>query len=45
MKEDLIEFLNWIDYVMEKDPMSLETENDDIAQMYIDYLRDQKQTK
>jgi hypothetical protein len=36
-KELLIDFLNWLNDVWGHDPMMVETDNDDIAEMYLNY--------
>ena len=42
-KEELITFLDWMDDKTMKEPFSLETDNDDIAMMYIEE-KEQKHT-
>ena len=34
-KQDLIDFLNWMNKVAQDSPMMLETDNDDIVDMYL----------
>lgn len=36
MKEILTDFLDWMDEINNTNPMQLETDNDDIAMMYLD---------
>ncbi len=35
-KQQIIDFLQWIDNMSKTDPFALETENDDIADMYLE---------
>ena len=37
-KEMLIGFLDWMDSMMQSSPMIFETDNEDVAMMYLDYV-------
>jgi hypothetical protein len=41
-KQELIDFLEWMNKTAQENPMMLETDNDDIAQMYLAYLKSLK---